>query len=275
MGLKIWEVITYIILGLVQGIGEILPISSSGHLIIVQTLLNINNEDLTIEIFLHIASLIALLIYFRKELYNLIVGFFNYIFKKQEKDKKYFNWCIKIVIATIPAAVVGFFFEDIINKYFANIFSVGILLLINALVIYLTASKSGNRKLESISYVSSFIIGLFQAVAVLPGLSRSGTTIAGGKSQKLDKEDASLFAFMLFIPVTVGAFVLKLDNISSLFLNDSKTLILSLICFIVAFIGTYFSLKFIFSLIRQGKYKYFAYYSIVIGLFAIIYSFFK
>ncbi len=274
MGLKVLEVIKYIIIGLVQGIGEILPISSSGHLIIAQTLLDIKNSDLTVEIFLHIASLLALLIYFRKEIINLVKGFFNYVFKRKEEDKKYFNWCIKIVIATIPAGLVGFFLEDVINQYFANIFSVGILLMINGLIIYLTASKNGNKKLESISYFSSFVIGLFQAVAVLPGLSRSGTTIAGGKSQKVNKEDASLFAFMLFIPITVGAFIVKLKDINALLLSDTRILLLSSISFIVAFIGTYLSLKFIFSIIRQGKFKYFAYYSVVIGLFAIIYSLF-
>lgn len=266
---KLIDLIKYVLLGLVQGIAEILPISSSGHLIIIQTITDIKSDDLTVEIFLHIASLLALLIYFRKELIVLIKGFFNYLIHRKEESKKHFNWAIKIIIATIPAAIVGLLLEDIINDYFSSMLSVGILLLINASIIFYTSYAKGEKKVEEISYLSSLIIGVFQSIAVLPGLSRSGTTIAGGKTQKLDKEEASLFAFMLFIPVSVGAFIMKVDNLSeALSVNG----ILLTISFIIAFISTYLALKFIFTLIRQGKFIYFAYYSIVVGLFSVIYA---
>lgn len=266
---KLMEVIKYILMGLVQGIAEILPISSSGHLIIFQELYKMNDTNLTVEVFLHIASLIALMIYFRKELFILIRGFIRYVLYRKNEDKKHFNWGIKIVIATIPAAIVGLLFEDVINQYISSMLSVGILLLINAGIVFFVSKARGDKKVEEISYLSSLLIGLFQSVAVLPGLSRSGTTIAGGKTQKLDKEEASLFAFLLFIPISVGAFVMKLDNLGNVFASDGVLLAIS---FLVAFISTYLALKFIFSLIRQGKFIYFAYYSIVIGLFAIIYS---
>ena len=270
---RLIEILKYLLVGLVQGVGEILPISSSGHLVIVQNLLNIKQENLTVEVMLHIASLIALLFYFRKQLYDLICGFFGYIFKKTQ-DKKYFNWGIKIIIATIPAAIAGVLLEEYIEGVFSSLLSVGIGLLITAGLIFFTLKKDGNKKIEGISYFSVLLIGLFQSVAVLPGISRSGATMAGGRTQKLDKEEASVFAFMLFIPVSLGALVLKLSDIGEV-LHNSPSVLPLVVSFITALVSTYLALKLIFNLIRKGKFQYFAYYCIAVGVFTIIYSFLK
>ena len=184
------DIIKYIILGLLQGFTEPLPISSSGHIYILKAMLNTNFfNDLSLEIFLNFASFIAILLIFKKDVVSLIKGFFQYIRTKGEKGKDKFKYCMLLVVGTIPVALFGFFakdaLEDLLSK---NIFFVGIGFFVTAISLLFAVDCDGKKTDKDISYKDALLIGLYQAVAIVPGISRSGATIVGGMTRNLKRE---------------------------------------------------------------------------------------
>lgn len=265
------EVLKYILLGLVQGLAEVLPISSSAHLIIVQELLGISEEGLTFEIFLHLASLIAILVFLWKKLWNLIKGFCLYLFKKQKEYKKEFMYCWFIVISTIPTVVFTLLLGDLIDKASSTLWVVGGLLVINAVLLFILPRINGTRKEEDLTWKDAAVIGCFQCAGIFPGISRSGSCLCGAFSRKIDKETAADYAFLMFIPAVVGATVLELTNIGDIVLVSSQ-IPLYLISFIVAGVATYFSFKLLLTIIRKGKLSYFSIYCLFVGIVTIIFG---
>ena len=258
----------YLFIGLVQGISEVLPISSSGHLILVQHMLNIGEDGLAFEIFLHLASLIAVVVFLRKRIWELLKGFCLFVFKKRKENKKEFMYCIYLVISTLPAVVAAIFLKKYIET--SSILLVGILLLINATMLLVLTRFKGNKKIEDMKWHNALTIGLFQCAGMFPGISRSGSCLSGAFVNKLDKEEAADYAFLLFIPAVLGAVVLDIGSIGSLFVSSDIWYFLA--SFVVTLIATFLSFKLLLTVIRKGKLSYFSYYCYLVGGITVIYS---
>lgn len=265
--------IKYIIVALVQGIGEILPISSSGHMVIIQSILGLESSDLTFEIFLHFASLIAIVAFFYKKLWLMIKSFITYIFKKEsrtdEEIKHNFMLCIYLVIATIPAGLVGLLFEDLIGEYLSSMWIVGCFLLLTSAMLYMITKINRNRDIKEMNWFDALIIGLFQCIGVLPGVSRSGSCIVGGSSRKINQSDAAEFAFIMAIPIMLGSAVFELGEIKTA-LQNKDLLIPYLIAFLVTLVITYVALKFFLKFVRKQKLTTFSIYCLIMGITSII-----
>lgn len=261
--------IKYIIIALVQGVAEILPISSSGHMIIAQELLGIQTNDLSLEIFLHFGSLIAIFVFFRKKIWTIIRDFFLYLFKKKEEVKDNYKLAWYIVIATIPAAVAGLFLEDIIGKHLKSLWVVGVFLLITSALLYLSTKAKREKELKDLTWKNALMIGLFQCLGLFPGISRSGSTLVGGASQKVKQTDAADFAFILALPIMLGSAVLSMNDISTA-LSNSDLLIPYLVGFVVALITTYLTISLFFSFIKKKKMSIFSIYCLCVGLLIIV-----
>ena len=266
-------ILKYIIIALVQGIGEILPISSSGHLIIIQSIFGLKTNDLTFEIFLHLASLIALIIYFRKKLINIISSFIKYIFNKDARKKEEissnYKIVIKIIIATIPASLLGLLLEDFIAKHLSKMWIIGVFLLLTSALLYTSTKIKRNKTLNELSYFESFVIGIFQCIGILPGVSRSGSCIVGASSQKLNQKDAAEFAFLLALPIMLGSTIINIKDIYIL-LSNKDLLLPYLIAFIITLLITYLSLKAFLKIIAKQKLSIFSIYCFIVGMLSII-----
>ncbi|HAV20078.1 MAG TPA: UDP pyrophosphate phosphatase [Firmicutes bacterium] len=263
----------YLLLGFVQGLAEILPISSSGHLALLQYLLNVNtDQEALFAIFVHFASLLALSIFFFKTIVSIIKGFFISIFKQDPRYKNEFWMGIYIVVASIPAALIGFLLEDLVAGLFGDLLFVGIGFLVTATILFLWP-LIGNNQDETVSWKHVLTAGLFQAIGILPGVSRSGITITGAKLSGLKEEPAKKFAFLLFIPIALGSFVLSLGDISLIVDTETSFLVYFSLAMVAAFIFTYLALLFIFKKFHYSQAKYFAIYLVAIGTLTIILSF--
>ncbi|MBQ8293354.1 MAG: undecaprenyl-diphosphate phosphatase [Bacilli bacterium] len=263
----------YLLLGIVQGISEVLPISSSAHLILVQNIMGIKSDDLSLEVFLHMASLVAIVFFLRKRLCKLVWGSIKYILYKKEEDYKEFKMMICLIVSTLPVVIFTLLFKSQIDVISGNIFSIGLLLLINgALLLYFMNFNDENRK-RALSYKDALVVGVFECMGVFPGISRSGSCLCGGKLRKLSREEMADYAFLLFIPAAVGAMVLEFDNLSQvIFGND---LWMYLVVFVVTSVVTYLSLNILLSFIKRGKIKYFGYYCMVMGLIIVLFEIIK
>ena len=268
------KVLKYIVLGLVQGIAEVLPISSSGHLIIVENLFNAQDDNLAFEIFLHLASLIAILFFLRKKLWALIKGFCLYLVRRKEEYKLEFKYGIMVIISTIPVVIFTLLFKDLIDKVNGTLWVVGLLLMVNGVVLWTLSHIKGTRKKEELNYLDALVIGCGQCFGIFPGISRSGSCLCGAFTRKIEKETAADYAFILFIPAVLGATVLEFTHFSEISI-DTSMLALYGISFIVAMVTTYFSFVLLLKVIRKGKLSWFGYYCLAIGLFTFIYGLVK
>jgi undecaprenyl-diphosphatase len=254
-----------IILGIIQGLTEFLPVSSSGHLILAKELFGIQHgENIAFEIVVHAATVLSTITVFRKEIGELILQFFKF---KWNLETQYIT---KILISMIPILIIGLFFKDSVEGLFGQgVLLVGIMLLITAILLLLAQFVKIKTEKE-VSYKSAFIIGLAQAVAVLPGLSRSGTTIATGLLLGVKKEEIAKFSFlMVLIPILGEAF---LDLITGEF--SATALGISPLSLIFGFISAYlvgiFACKWMISLVKRVKLYWFALYCSIVGLITII-----
>lgn len=237
-----------VILGILQGLTEFLPVSSSGHLVIVQKILGINEPPVLFDILVHLGTLFSLLIYFNVKIINFY--------------KKIPN-LILILIGSIPAAVAGFFLNNYLEQIFGSLTGVGFSLLITAFFLFSTAYiKSSIKKINNLSWLDSLIIGLFQAIALLPGVSRSGSTIVSGLWRGLQRKSAFLFSFYLGIPAMIGAVILQSRKI--VFVNGQLNLFL--LGLITAAGSGLLSLKLLEKIVLRGKLNYFGLYCLFLGL---------
>lgn len=261
-----------IVLAVVQGIAEILPISSSGHLLIASELLNIDTNGLQLVIFLHFGSLIAMMIYYWKDIKEIIVGLCRFLFLKNREEQTlyYCRLFIMILIASVPAAIVGFALGDIIDRYLGNLYFVFAFLSLTGILLLIGRRFDGEKTLKEIRALDALTIGCFQGIGVLPGISRSGSTIFGGRVRRLSNEEAAHFSFLMFLPVTAGSFLVEIikefDAISA---SDPLDLLSDSIAVILSGIVTYFSVKYLFNIIKKGKLHYFAYYCFALSIIGI------
>jgi len=252
-----------IILGVIQGLTEFLPVSSSGHLEIARELLDTNqlpSDNLLMTSVLHFATALSTILVFRKDIYDLIKGLFD---KENKKSKSY---VIKILIAIVPAGLVGFLLSDEIEFLFSgNMMLVGIMLIITGTLLFLTKIlKTKNFKISS---VHALIIGLSQAFAVIPGISRSGATICTSLFLGNNKSEAAKFSFLIVIPVIFGA-ILKDVLSGDIFDNEIKISIL-IIGFISSFLTGVLACKLMLKIVANNNLIYFSFYCFVLGIISI------
>lgn len=265
------ELIKYIVLGIVQGFTEPIPVSSSGHLAIFKKLINSNVfNDLNFEIVVNFGSLIAIILFFRKDIIKLIKEFFLYIKTKEKKYLNSFKYCWLIVIGTIPAGILGLIFKNAISSLSENIKIIGGALIVTSLFLFIIKDFKGKKDDNEITYKDALIVGLFQCVALLPGISRSGATIVGAMLLKFKRETAFKFSFMLYIPISLATIVLGVKDIIETGL-ESTTILYYLIGMVVASVITYFSTKLFKDIMKKGKLIWFVLYCLIVGILVLIF----
>lgn len=268
------SILQAIVLGIIQGLTEFLPVSSSGHLAIAEYFFKQNELPILFDIVLHTATLLAVCTVFRKKILQLISTAFRFIIRKQkQEDRENLQTIASLLIAVTVTGIIGICIKDSIKNIDIKIISfcfiiTGMLLILSEYF----AGKLTNKKSKGILF-QSIIIGIAQGAGVLPGISRSGSTISTGLFVGMNREKAGEFSFLLSIPTILAALLLELKDAASL--TESIGIYAILAGVISAFISGYFSLKFLLHLIKKGKLVYFAFYLIPLGIFSIIYfSFF-
>jgi undecaprenyl-diphosphatase len=240
------EIVNSVILGIIQGATEFIPVSSSGHLILARDLLNMEVEySLAFDAVLQLATTFAVLVYFRKDIFGLVKNFFRFISRKfiESKDLILLK---AVIIGTIPAVVIGFLLEDSMDTIFRNSFLVAMTLIVGGLIMFF-AERFGKQNQE-LNIKRGIGVGFFQALALVPGFSRSGMTISGGLFLGLKREEATRFAFVLAFPVLLGAGLKKLLDLGSTGLLDSVGVELfagSLASFIIGILAIHFLVTFL------------------------------
>ena len=262
------NIIKYIILGIIQGITEPLPISSSGHIFLLKNIFNFNMfNDLNFEIFANFGSFIAILIIYYKDVFKLSKNTIKYIIKKdKETYKNDFNYIKMLIISSIPVGIIGFIFKDLLERII-SIKLVGITLLITSISLILIKNIKGNKKDKDINILDAIIIGLFQMIALLPGLSRSGMTLVGCFLRNLDLNTSFKYTFMLYIPVSLASFLLSILDVGI----TSNYLFPYLIGTLISLIVTYFSFNWFKNIVKKGNLWKFSIYCIIISLFILFY----
>lgn len=273
-------VIKAFILGLIQGVSEFLPISSSGHLSIAGQLMGMDPEAsnlLSFNILLHVATLAAVFIVFRNDIWEMIKAFFGMLGDLftgkglRLKEFTYRRLIIMLIAGTIPAVFAALFLGDIIEN--PELWQIGIFLIITAILLFLSEKLAGgNISLEEMSVKRAFCVGCFQGLGTLPGISRSGSTIVGGLFSRLEKSTAVRFSFLLSIPAILGALVLDLKDMVGA-TTQTLSFMPVAVGMITAAISGYFSIRFLLRLVEKSKLSYFSYYCIAAGVFAIILNF--
>lgn len=270
MNEKFLEVLKYLFLSLLQGITEVLPVSSSGHLQIASEVLKIKDNTVTLSVFLHLASLLAVVVYLRKDLIELIKGFFGFLFKDKIKFKNQFMLAIYLVVTTLILVLF-----TVLMKLFgfdsSPLWLVGLCLIINSALLFVFGKFTGTKKLDELSLKDAVVVGLFQCAGSFAGISRSGSCLCGCNVSKIEKQASAKYAFLLFVPTMVGATVLELGNFKDLFINN-ENIYLYLMSFIVTCVTTYLAFAFLKKIINKGKISYFGIYCLIIGIITFVYA---
>ncbi|TMW72022.1 undecaprenyl-diphosphate phosphatase [Alteribacter natronophilus] len=267
--MEFFELLKYIILGIIQGATEPLPVSSSGHLRIVSYFFGLDVPDLHFEIFVNGASLVAVFIIYRKDLIELAAGAINYVRKPKEYDKEPFRFTLLLILGTIPAVIGGLFLYDFIGGELTHIRNVGFALLITGVALWLIRNLRGHKKEPQITVFDTIIIGLAQTLALAPGISRSGATIVAALARKIEPETALKFSFFLSIPVSIGSLVFDLRRIYEA-ITTPGMVAYYIVAFTVALIVSIFAIKLLINMVTRGKLLYFAIYCFVMAGILII-----
>lgn len=242
------------ILGILQGLTEFLPVSSSGHLVIMGSILGVKEPGITFEIILHLGSLLAVLIYFRERIFLLVRSIFDSSMKKERMI------IVFIAVGTVPAVIAVMFFKDFFERSFSNPLLASSMLFVTGFILLSTRIKHNGTK--EITLTSAIIIGIGQAFAIIPGISRSGTTISTGMLLGLKPSETAEYSFLLAIPAILGAVVFKFDELLNL---DSAMIGQYGFGLVVTFISSLFAVYAVLALIKKGKFEYFAYYCFAAG----------
>ena len=263
------SIIEAIVLGIIQGFTEFLPVSSSGHLELAKVILgdtSVPEESLTFTVVLHFATALSTLVIFRKEVLEIFKGLM--LFKWNEATK----FSIKIVISMIPAVFIGLLFEEQLAAFFSrNVLLVGLMLLLTA-VLLLLADKAKNTH-KKVSFSNAVLVGLSQAIAMLPGISRSGATISASVLLGIDSTKAARFSFLMVVPLIFGK--IGKDVLSGDLNFQSSDSIPIAVGFITAFVAGLLACKWMISLVKKSNLSYFSFYCAIVGIAAISYTLFN
>jgi undecaprenyl-diphosphatase len=272
------SVLQAFILGLVQGVTEFLPVSSSAHLVIVPELFNMPAPTVAFDVLLHVATLVAVVGYFLGDVVKIVVALFMPR-RMSKADVRYwrrlFFW---LVIGSIPAAIIGAALSGFFEDLFASTAAVGIFLVVTSLLLWgadFATGRAAERKregagLRQMGPVDAVIVGFYQALAIAPGLSRSGSTIAAGIFLGFSRETAARFAFLLSIPAILGAFLFKLNDLGGS--SGGPGGVALLIGFLAAAVSGFFAVRFMMRYLKDHRLRPFAIYTLVLGVFVIILS---
>ncbi len=268
--LYLWEIIKSVILGVVQGITEYLPISSTGHMILVNEFLHLNFDSDFVNTFfvvIQLGSIMAVVVLYFKKLWP-----FDFKHTTSSERKKVWILWSKVLVGCIPAGVVGILFDDFIDAYLYKPMVIALALIIYGIIFIIVESchiTQSMSTLEDIDYITAANIGLFQMLALIPGTSRSGSTVIGGRILGVSKEAVSEFSFFMAVPVMAGATMLKLLKCGFGF-NMIQWVVL-LIGTLVAFVVSVISIRFLMNYIKKHDFKAFGVYRIVLGILVIVY----
>jgi undecaprenyl-diphosphatase len=261
------ETIDAIILGIIQGLTEFLPVSSSGHLELGKAILgdsSVPEESLLFTVVLHFATALSTIVVFRKDVWEIIRGLFQ--FKNNEETL----FSLKIVLSMVPATIVGLLFEEQLEAFFdGDIRFVGFMLLITAVLLYFADRAKDTHK--KVTFRNAFIVGVSQAIAILPGISRSGATISTSVLLGVDKNKAARFSFLMVVPLIIGK--MGKDILSGELSLESENIFAMGAGFIAAFIAGLAACTWMIQIVKKSKLSYFAIYCLLVGLIAIGYSY--
>lgn len=270
MVLDFFEILKVIFLGIVEGITEWLPISSTGHMLLVDEFLSLNMSDAFKEMFFVVIQLGAI--------FAVVVIFWKNMFPFQAKEhlvvkKDVIVTWLKVAVACIPSAILGFFFDDFLEEHFGNPASIAVMLIVYGIAFIVVEIWNKHRTpsvttLDTISYKTAFIIGLFQVLAMIPGTSRSGATIVGALLIGVSRTAAAEFTFFLAVPTMLGASAFKLLKFGFSF--TSSELFVLVIGMVVAFVVSLLVIKFLMTYIKKHDFKVFGWYRIVLGILVLI-----
>ena len=269
-----------ILLGIIQGLTEFLPVSSSGHLVLFQHLFGLKEAELFFDVCVHLGTLLAVIIVFRQEIKNIIFAMMRLLFstgpkksalQKIESDPD-LKLALLIVIGSIPTAVLGLMFHNIADRLFSSPFFTGLMLMVTGLLLWLTRranTGAGGTHIEGFSRTKAFVIGIVQGLAIIPGISRSGSTISIGLLLGINRETAARYSFLLSIPAIVGAGLLSLKGSLS---ETDPVIWLSLWGAAAAALVGYAALKVLLGIVKKGHLHLFAPYCWLVGILAIVLS---
>lgn len=264
-----------VLLGILQGLTEFLPISSSGHLVLGQELLHIAHQsNIAFEVFVHFGTFLSVVFMFWKDIKLIFLSLFEFgknpsKFKLLFKANEHFKIVIFIVISSIPAAIVGIMFENEIGVLFNDPKFVSVMLLITGLILFLT-KFSNPKEGSSVGFASAIIIGIAQAVAIIPGISRSGITISSALFSGVSRENAAKFSFLMALPVILGATILKANEVFQSSIN-SEQLLVFFVGTVVAAISGYASIRVVLGLLKKKRFSWFSYYCFIVGILGILF----
>lgn len=243
------------VLGIIQGLTEFLPVSSSGHLVLAEQLLHVQKQGVTLEVILHLGTFIAVVIYFWKQLWQLLRS----LFVKEMVEERLI--ILYLIVGTIPAGLAGILLKDWFEKTFSNPVETSVELIITGLI--LLAPRLVRFGLAKVTLPSAIVMGIGQAVAILPGISRSGTTIVSGMLMKVQPAKAAEFSFLLSIPAIGGAIALEARHLLEM---ETQVIGQYLFAALLSFIFGLISVYWVLSSVKKGKFEYFAYYCFAVGL---------
>ncbi len=253
------SVIETVILGIIQGLTEWLPVSSSGHLAIVKEILGWQ-PPIIFYVLLHVGTLFVIVAFFRKDILNVLKALVRRDFKSEEGKLGVF-----VVVGSIPTAVIGYVFQDVFESFFDNLLIVGGALLATGFLLFISERREGNRALN---YLDSLLVGIAQGVAIIPGISRSGTTISTGLLRRVDREIAFRFSFLLSIPAVLGAALATSGDLNLII--DNGDVIAVIVGVAVSMIVGYISLKVLLKAVLKQKFHLFAIYCWAAGALVMI-----
>lgn len=270
--MNIIELLKYMFLGFIQGFTETIPVSSSGHLMIFKKLLDLDVDFDTLAVVTNFGSLLAIIIIFRKDIWELIKCFFGYLKTKKNEYRDGYKYCWLIVLGCIPAGIMGLIVSklDLFAKIENNVKIVGVSLLITAILLFIIRNFKGKKGDYDITPKNALIVGLFQILGLFPGISRSGSTIVGGLTQGMKRDTAFKYSFMLYMPMSVAAMLLEVSNI----INSNITielLIYYFSAFLVSLIVTFLVTKWFREIVNKGKLIYFVVYCTIVGSLVILF----
>lgn len=271
-----------IILGLVQGLAEFLPISSSGHLALLQHFFNIETDKvLLFTVLLHLGTLFSVFVIYWKDIWELIVELFLTIkdlvtgkgLRLAERPVRKLG--VMIIVASVPTAVIGFLFNDFFEGLYSSVAAIGIGLIITGFLMFFAEKMgSASKGIERMNFRNAIFIGILQGVAICPGISRSGSTLVGGLTTGLNREFAVKFAFLISIPSILGSFILELSDAISAG-TDSGLIGPIVVGVAVAAVSGFAAIKGMISIVSKQKLKYFSYYVWVLGILCVGYGIFN
>lgn len=258
------EFLEAIILGIIQGLTEFLPVSSSGHIELAKAIFGTQeNDSMTMTVVLHFATALSTCFVFRKDLISIFKGLLLF------KNNTEFQFSTKIVLSMIPAAIIGVLYDDLIETFFSGkILLVGIFLILTGLILFVADKAKTTSK--NVNFTQAILIGISQAIAILPGISRSGATISTSVLLGIDREKAARFSFLMVIPLIFGK--IAKDLLSDKFNLQSSELLYLAVGFVFAFFTGLIACQLMIKIVKKSKLYYFSFYCFVVGAIAIIYT---